>query len=409
MKILFITDNFPPEVNAPAARTYDHCREWVKLGADITVITCVPNFPNGKVYPGYKNSLIKKERVEGIEVIRVWSYITANQGFAKRILDYFSFAVSSFLVGFFKRTDIIIATSPQFFTTWSAYALSLLKRKPWVFELRDLWPESIKTVGALKQGKVIEILEKIELFLYRRATAVVAVTPAFKRNLVHRGIAAEKINVIPNGTNLDLFVKSEKNEQLLSKLGLSDKFVIAYIGTHGMAHGLDFIVRCAAELENRPEVHFLFIGDGAEKTKVLALAKELDVKNCTFLDPIPKNEVPAYLSLADVSLIPLRKSETFKTVIPSKIFEAAGMGKPILLGVEGQAKEIVDQYHAGICFKPEDSASFVEAVSSIANNKEIYTSLQKGCAELAQEYDRTKLAGEMLHILKTKTLTHESA
>ena len=191
LKILFLTDNFPPEVNAPATRTYEHCKEWVKRGVDVTVITGFPNFPTGKVFDGYKNKLYKKEIIDGIKVIRVWTYITANKGFLKRTLDYFSFAVSSFIAGLFIKSDIIVATSPQFFTTWSAYALSKLKRKPWVFELRDLWPESIIAVGALKNKKIIDFLEKIELFLYKDADLIIPVIESFKENLINRGISEE--------------------------------------------------------------------------------------------------------------------------------------------------------------------------------------------------------------------------
>ena len=189
MKILFITDNFPPETNAPATRTFEHCKEWIEKGAEVTIITCAPNFPHGQVYKGYKNKFYQKENIEGIEVIRVWSYMSSNAGFTKRVLDYVSFSVTSFMVGLFQKTDVIIATSPQFFTTWSACALSFFKRKPWIFELRDIWPESIRTVGAMeKESKIVELLEKVELFLYRNSDKVVAVTDAFKTNLINRGI-----------------------------------------------------------------------------------------------------------------------------------------------------------------------------------------------------------------------------
>ena len=203
MKILFITDNFTPEVNAPATRTYEHVKEWIKEDdVQVTVITCAPNFPHGNVYEGYKNKLYQKEYIDGIEVIRVWSYITSNSGFVKRVLDYVSFGVMAFFVGLFTKHDLIVATSPQFFTTWAAWGLSKIKRKPWVFELRDLWPESIKTVGAMKQGKAIDFLEKVELGLYKSCNKVVAVTDAFKTNLISRGIDALKIEVVTNGSNV---------------------------------------------------------------------------------------------------------------------------------------------------------------------------------------------------------------
>lgn len=399
MRILFITDNFPPEVNAPATRTYEHCKRWLEYDdVEITVITCAPNFPHGKVYDGYTNKLYQKEYIDGIEVIRVWSYITANQGFAKRVLDYMSFAFSAFWVGLFQKYDIIIATSPQFFTTWAAWGLSKIKRKPWIFELRDLWPESIKTVGAMKQGKAIEILEKIELGLYRDCAKVVAVTEAFKKNLISRGIDENKIEVITNGSNIELFYPREKDSELLKKLELENKFVIGYIGTHGLAHSLDFIIQSIADITDH-NIHFLFIGDGAMKENIVSLSKKLKLQNVTFLDPISKEEVPKYLSLVDVSLAPLKKSDTFKTVIPSKIFEASAMKKPTLLGVEGQAKEIIEKYNAGLCFEPENKDDFIEKLQQI-KDKNVYSQLQKGCEKLAKDFDRKMLADRMLNIIK---------
>ena len=399
LRILFITDNFPPEVNAPATRTYEHCKEWIKNDdVEVTVITCVPNFPHGKVYKGYKNKFYQTENVDGIKVIRVWSYITSNSGFVKRVFDYISFGLMAFFVGLFQKSDVIIATSPHFFTTWAAWGISKIKRKPWIFELRDLWPESIKTVGAMKQGKVIDTLEKIELGLYKSCNKVVAVTDAFKDNLISRGINADKIEVVTNGSNIELFKNREKDKVLLEKLNLQDKFIVGYIGTHGMAHSLDFIVKSIAEIKD-DRIHFLFVGDGAVKKDIVRLAEELNLKNLTFLDAIPKDDVPRFLSICDVSLAPLKKSDTFKTVIPSKIFESSAMQKPILLGVEGQAKEILEKYQAGLCFEPENKSDFLAKLAELLDKKR-YRELQKGCKTLAEDFDRKKLAQKMLEIVK---------
>lgn len=399
MNILFITDNFPPEVNAPATRTYEHCKEWIKLGSNVTVITCVPNFPKGKVFSGYKNKFVQNENIDGIKVVRVWSYITANEGFFKRVVDYLSFSLSSFIAGLFLRADIIIATSPQFFTTWSAFMLSKIKRKPWIFELRDLWPETIKAVGAVKQTKILQLLEKNELFLYRESNIVIALTEAFKKNLISRGIDAEKIKVVTNGSNLELFHCRGKNIKLLNELKLQNKFIVGYIGTHGMCHGLEFIANTISKISDS-DIHFLFVGDGVKKEAVVKLANQKNLKNVTFLPPVRKELVPDYMSITDVALVPLLKSETFKSVIPSKIFEAAAMKKPILLGVDGQAREIVEKYSAGICYEPENEKDFLDKINLIKNDGNLYKRLQEGCTKLAYDFDRTKLAKTMLAYLK---------
>jgi len=400
MKILFITDNFPPEVNAPATRTYEHIKEWIKdESVEVTVLTCFPNFPHGKVYNGYKNKLYQREKFDGIDVIRVWSYMSKNEGFVKRVLDYISFAFMAFIVGLFHKFDVIVATSPQFFTTWAGCGLAKIKRRPWVFELRDLWPESIKTVGAMKQGKIIEILEKIELGLYKSSNLVIAVTEAFRQNLIARGIDSNKIKVITNGSNLDLFVPRDKDRELLNQLGLKDKFILGYIGTHGMAHSLDFIISAISKIKDE-KFHFLFVGDGAVKEKIVKLAADLGLKNVTFLDSVSKDEVPRFLSICDAMLAPLKKDDNFKTVIPSKIFEASAMQRPVLLGVEGQAKEILEAYGAGVCFEPENEKDFLEKLN-ILTDVGAYRQCQQGCERLAYDFDRKKLARNMIGVIKS--------
>jgi glycosyltransferase involved in cell wall biosynthesis len=397
MKILFLSDNFPPEVNAPANRTYEHCVEWGKKGAEVTVITCAPNFPKGKVYEGYTNKFYQKETIEGITVIRVWSYISANQGIFKRIIDYVSYAFMAFWVSLFIKTDIIIATSPQFFTAVSGYLSAFFKRKPWIMEVRDLWPESIKAVDAMEDSKLIGLLEKLELFLYKKASKVVVVTDAFKENLVKRGIDGNKVFIVKNGVQLDRFRPAEKNEGIISRLKLRDKFVVGYLGTHGMAHKLDFILDCAREVNGN--IHFLFIGDGAEKDKLLELHKKWELKNVTMLPSIPKKEIENYINITDVALVPLKKSDTFKTVIPSKIFENSAMKKPILLGVQGESKAIIEKYQAGICFEPENKKDFLEKLHHIQDDQSFYKACQAGCDKLAIDFDRKILAEKMYQLI----------
>lgn len=400
MKLLFLTDNFPPEVNAPANRTYEHCKEWVKSGVEVTVITCAPNFPKGEVFPGYKNKLVQKETVDGIIVIRVWSYIMANEGFVKRILDFISFAVMAFFAGLFVKTDLIVATSPQFFTAIAGRFLAFFKQKKWVFEVRDLWPESIIAVGAMKRNKTICFFEWLEKQLYLSADHIIVVTDAFKKKIGERKIDEDKISVFKNGANLEFFKPQDKNIELKQKLKLQNKTVFAYIGTHGMAHGLNFILDSIKPLEEtHPEMVFLFIGDGAEKKNLLKQANDLKLKNAIFVDSVGKKEVVDYLSLMDVALVNLRKSDTFLTVIPSKIFEAAAMEKPILLGLEGETKGIIQSYSAGVCFRPEDQNSFHAAVKKITN-KEKYQQLLKGSKNLVKDFDRSRIAAEMLDCLK---------
>ena len=392
MRILFLTDNFPPEVNAPATRTYEHCKEWVKKGVDVTVITCAPNFPEGKVYKGYKNKWLQRETIDGIKVIRVWTYITANEGFIKRIVDYLSFMVAAFIAGLTVKTDTIIATSPQFFTAVAGRWLSFWKRTPWVMEVRDLWPESITAVGATKRNVVIRFFEWLEKRMYKSASKIVVVTDSFAKILIEKHhIHSDKIKVIKNGANLDLYQPQPKNQKLISNLGLENKFIIGYIGTHGMAHALDFVLY-AAKSSSDPSVHFMLIGAGAKRKELLELKNQLQLKNVTMLESISKTEVVQYTSILDVGLVNLKRSKTFHSVIPSKIFELAAMHKPILLGVEGESAAIVEQYQVGYTFIPEDQVDFFTKIEAIKTATFDFS-------RLLDDFDRKKLAVDMLYFI----------
>ncbi len=406
MKILFLTDNFPPESNAPATRTYEHCIEWVKRGAEVTVITCFPNYPRGEVFPGYKNKFYQKETIDGIKVIRVWTYITPNRGLFRRILDYISFCISAFIASLFIKTDVIIATSPQLFTAVGGYLAALCKRKPWVMEIRDLWPESIKAVEAMEERRILKILDQLVLFLYQQADKLVVVTDAFKQKIGSTGIEEQKISVVKNGVHLHKFQNKGKDQALINQYQLQGKFIVAYVGTHGMAHKLDFILDCAKTIKDK-NIHFLFVGDGAMKSRLIKQAKALQLTNITMLDAIPKALVATYISIADVALIPLRKSDTFKTVLPSKIFENAAMAKPILLGVEGEAKQVINFYQAGLCFEPEHTIDFLDKLNTLYTDKSQYETFQAGCLNLANAFDRKVLANQMYSVIESVVYSAE--
>lgn len=404
MHILFLSDNFPPEVNAPASRTYEHCREWVRAGHRVTVITCAPNFPTGKVFEGYRNRAYSAETVDGVRVIRVWSYITANEGFARRVLDYVSYAFSATIAALFVRdVDLVVATSPQFFTACAGYATGAVKRRPFVFELRDLWPESIRAVGAMRDGVLLRWLEKLELFLYRRAAAVVSVTRAFRDNLIARGIDGRKIFVVTNGADLSRFQPMARDAALAAELGLNGAFVVGYVGTHGMAHALETLLEAARILaadKAAPEVRFLLLGHGAHKAALVAKAQAMGLANVVFVDSVPKAEVPRYWSLLDASIIHLRKTELFTTVIPSKLFECMAMGLPVLHGVAGESAGIVEAEGVGLVFEPENAQALADDIVALAADDRLRAGFRAKGVAAARRYDRSALAMDMLRILE---------
>lgn len=403
MNILFLTDNFPPEVNAPASRTMEHCREWARQGHHVTVITCVPNFPAGKIFAGYHNRLWQRETMEGVEVVRVWTYITANEGFFLRTLDYFSFMVAAMLAAPFVRgVDVVVATSPQFFTACAGYLVGAIKRRPFVFELRDLWPESIRAVGVLNDGLILHALERIEMFLYHRAAAIVSVTHSFCAALVARGVDGGKIFVVTNGADLDRFNPGPKDRALAAQLGIEKKIVAGYLGTHGLAHALHTILEAADRVARVPDgkdILFLFLGDGAMKLELKAKAAAMGLENVMFLDTVSKADVPRYWSLIDIAIIHLKRDPLFTNVIPSKLFECMAMGLPILHGVAGESAGIVEKEQAGLLFEPENAAELAEKVLLLAQDEPLRRSLGHSGRAAAPRYDRKTRAGEMASVL----------
>jgi glycosyltransferase involved in cell wall biosynthesis len=401
MRILFLSHYFPPEVNAPASRTFEHCREWVRSGHQVTVVTCVPNHPRGAVYPGYRNRLWQRERREGIEIIRLGTYITANEGFARRSLSYLSFLLAcAWAAPFLPRADVLITTSPQFFNGLAGYPVRLIKRIPWVLEIRDLWPESVLAVGAVKNRLLIRLLSALEHFAYRKCDHIVPVTEAFRRYIIGKGIAPRKISVVRNGVDLTLFAGDADCHDLRARLGLEGKFVVSYVGTHGMAHGLETVLNAAAQLRSHTQIAFLLVGDGAERQRLLALRDELGLANVTMLGQQPKELMPQIWALSAASLVLLRKLPLFETVIPSKIFESMAMARPIILGVGGEAREIVEEAQAGLAIEPESSASLCAAVLKLADSPTLARQLGvNGQRYVTAHFDRRVLARRFESVL----------
>ncbi|MDW8078907.1 MAG: glycosyltransferase family 4 protein [Thermoguttaceae bacterium] len=370
MRILFLTHYFPPEVNAPASRTYEHAVRWVRAGHEVTVITCNPNCPTGILFPGYRNRLWpQREIVDGIEVIRVWTYLAPNAGTVRRTINYLSYMISAVVVGLLvRRPDVLIATSPQFFCGWAGVILSALRRLPFVLEIRDIWPESIETVGAIRTRPLLRFLQFLERKMYLAADHIVAVGEGYKRKILERVNIPERISVVTNGVDVDRFRPQPADEDLRCRWHGDGKFVCAYVGTIGMAHGLEVVLEAAELLrkQGRDDVVFWLVGDGARKAELERRAKLLSLDGrVVFTGRLPKEEMPRVIASADACLVHLRKTELFETVIPSKIFEIMAMGKPIIMGVRGEALEIVLQSGAGIAMEPESAESLVNAIDRV--------------------------------------------
>jgi glycosyltransferase involved in cell wall biosynthesis len=401
MKILYVSQYFPPEMGAPAARVFELSREWVRLGHQVTVLTGFPNHPTGVIPPEYRGQWLKREIVDGIQVLRVPMYAAANKGFAKRVANYLSFGASASLVGPWvaERPDLVLATSPQFLTGIAGYWLSCVYRVPFVFEVRDLWPRSIVAVGAMAADSLaVKALEQIELFLYRAAQHLVVVTESFVEEIAARKIDRAKISVITNGVDLQLFQPRDR-QAARDRLGLPSGFIATYVGTHGMAHGLAMILDAAPRLANEG-ITFLLVGEGAEKADLRARAEREGIRNVIFWDQRPREEIAQVYAAADVCLVLLRRKQLFTTVIPSKIFEFMGAGRAIHTTVDGESRGIIERGEAGVFSPPEDVDAFVATLRGLAADPARNEALgQNGRRYAEANYSRPVLAARYADLL----------
>lgn len=400
MKILFLSENFPPETNAAATRVFERAVYWARWGHEVTVITQAPNFPHGKLFDDYRNDWHQVEEMGGIRVVRVKTYISANRGVARRTLDFVSYGVTASIAGLREaRPDVVCATSPQFFAAVAGWFIGAVRRVPFVFELGDLWPLSISAVGAMKKGLALSAVEQVELFLYRRSARVAALTHAFKRNLIGRGIAADKIDIVINGVDLPRYAPRPRDVIRERDWSLVGKFVVGYVGTHGMAHGLINVLDAAERLCADDRIRFLFVGAGAERDMLIATAQARGLTNVVFANPQPKDAMPAVWSVVDVALVHLKDSPAFAEVIPSKIFEAMAMGLPILFAAPaGEATDLVNQHNAGLTVAAGDPDALAAAVRRLADNADERKGFAQAGLIAAPKHSRETQAREMLEV-----------
>jgi glycosyltransferase involved in cell wall biosynthesis len=408
VKILYVSQYFPPEMGAPAARVDELSRYWARDGHEVTVLTGFPNHPTGVVPPEYRKKfrrLVAREKTGGVKVIRTWLLPFPNRKTYERILNYSSFCFSAACTGIFtERPDVVIASSPQLLVGLSGWCVARRKGSRFVLEVRDLWPESLKAVGVGSEASLVyRALARIAGFLYRKADHIVVVTSAFKDHLVqHWRVAPEKISVVENGVEAELFSpRTESN--LRMELCAEGKFVVSYVGTMGNAHGLQTVIEAAERLQSvAPQVLFLLVGEGAEKQQLVSMARSRGLTNLRLVDQQPRERIPAYICASDACLVLLKKSEIFKTVIPSKMLEFMACARPVILGVQGQAQQILENAQAGICIEPENSSALAQAVLRLADNEQLRETLgRNGRRHVLQNFSRRQSATAYIEVLSS--------
>ena len=403
MRIVFLCHYFPPEGNAPAARTFEHAKRWVAEGIDVTVITSTPNVPHGRVYPGYRNRLWQLEYLDGVQVIRVWTYVAANSGTLRRTLNYLSFMISASIAGIFcKRPRAVLATSPQFFCGWAGVILSRLKQVPLILEIRDIWPDSIAAVGAISQPTTLRFLSYLEQLMYRAADSIVTVGDGYQQALIERKVPRKKISIVPNGADLDRFSPQTPGQGVTltpNHRETSDVFRCVYIGTVGMASRLDLLIAAAETLENRGDksIELLIVGDGADRNRLEKKVADKGIQNLEFTGLVSKSEIPTIMENSDACLVHLREDPLFRTVLPSKMFEAMAMKKPVILAVPGAAAKILEQAEAGLTIRPENHLDLLNAIERLKTNPELSSKLgRNGRAFTESKYNRDYFAKDYL-------------
>ena len=400
--ILYVSHYFPPEVNAPANRVYELARLWAARGRTVKVLTGFPNHPTGIIPEPYRHKRYQRETIDGIEVHRCWVYAAPNSGILRRAANYLSFMLSAVVFGLWKigAVGCVVATSPQLLVGVAGWCIAKARRVPFVFEVRDVWPEEIVAVGAIRNRLIIWLLEKLEMFLYRKATRIVAVAEGTIDILARRGVPVRKITLIPNGVDLDRFAPGEHRNRVREELNLDGDFLVSYIGTIGMAHKLETFLEAARLLRDTPGVKFLIVGDGAEKGSLRRHAEHLGLTNTLFVEQQPREKIASFYHASDCCLVHLRRADLFTRNIPSKIYEIMACGKPILLGTRGESKRLVAQANCGVFFEPENALDLVEGIQRLRRQPGWRRRLgQSGYNFVRQHFSRTRLAEDYLHLL----------
>lgn len=398
MKLLILTQYFPPEIGAPQNRLFELAVRLQKKGIDVSVLTAMPNYPQMKIHENYKGKCYCKEMLNNLEIHRAWIYVSQSKAVISRLLNYFSFVISAFFVGLFKikKQDVLMVESPPLFLGITAYLLAKLKGAKMVFNVSDLWPESAEKLEIINNKTLLSMATKLEEFCYRKAALISGQTQGIVKNISGR-FPNKKVYWLKNGVDINFYDVNktiEENAWRKEYNYSSGDFILFYGGIIGHAQGLDVILNAAKELENYENIKFVLLGNGPEKERLQKLKAELGLNNLQFFDAVPKSQMQKIIMDTNASIIPLKRLDLFKGAIPSKIFENLALKKPIILGVEGEAEELfIQQGKCGVSFTPEDSKDLAKQILHLYNNPNLVKELgENGLAYVSKNFNRDKIA-----------------
>lgn len=405
MKLLILTQYFPPEVGAPQNRLYELAVRLCKMGVEVAVLTAMPNYPQMEIYEAYRNKNYHYEEMQGLKVHRAPIHVSKSKSTINRLRNYFSFVLSSARVGRSKleNFDLLLCESPPLFLGYSAMYLARKKKAKLIFNVSDLWPESAEKLGVVNNRFFLKLAYNLEARLYRRSVLVTGQTQGICANIKQR-FPEVKTYWLPNGVDLDYYDPSKvANTNWRERTGIAQNdFVFLYAGIIGIAQGLEIILRAAVHFKLNTEIKFVLMGAGPEKDKLLGLKHDLKLENVLFLDAVTKSEMPLVLKNINAAIIPLRKLDLFLGAIPSKIFENLAMEIPILLGVDGEARELfINQGKSGIYFEPENLQQLSDGVETFVKDKELAKQLGKNGRQFVNaNFNRDNIARSFMELLK---------
>ena len=401
MKILFLTQYYSPESGAVQERINAQVRHLKSKGHEIGVLTCFPNYPGGNLYPGYSNKLFQRENNNGIQVFRVWSFISPKKGFFPRLTGFVSFMFTSIFASFMTgKYDAVIVEYPSLFTGISGYIIGKFKRSKFILHLSDLWVDVGIDFGIFRKKILIFLLLQMEKFLCKRADKIVTVTEGCKKSLIQKNIIPQKITVIPNGVNTKTYQFLGDKVGLKKRFNFEDRFIITYAGTHGYVHGVDIIIEAAKLLEDQKKFLFLFIGDGAEKNRIIQTAKELKLNNLKFFDQMEPKKLNEYLSISDIGVATLRNIHINENALSVKMLNYMACKLPAIFSGNGISRDILENSDSGICIEPEDPDKLAKAIMFIYENEAIRLRYgENGRKYVENYYSRVKLAQKFEEVL----------
>ncbi len=404
MRIILLTQYFPPEVGAPQNRLFAMAKGLQAKGASVTVLTAMPNYPDMRIQVGYQGRFAMREEMDGLDVRRVWLFVSHGRGLVTRLFNYFSFVCTALVHGLLKlpKADVLLVESPPLFLGITAMWLARAKGAKLVFNVSDLWPESALQLGLVRNRTAIALSERLEMRCYRRSTLITGQTRGIVANIIGR-CPGKEVLWIPNGVDVDLIESVDREDDARSRHGIAaDAFVLAYTGVIGHAQGLEVVLQAAARLRDRPRVLFLLVGDGPEREQLKRIAVDMELRNVRFIDPMPRRDVLALVAACDAVVVPLRCNKLFEGAIPSKIFEALALGRPLLLGVEGEAKDLfITEGGAGLSFTPEDPMALEQAVRRYIDDAGLRASHgASGRRYVRERFDRRRITDTLWEALR---------